>query len=68
MQLQVIFNKISHLQRKQDSYVKKNISNVNKSKYFKQLVTEGLIKERTSNSQYFEIANSIKPSTHKKIA
>ena len=46
----------------------KNISNVNKSKYFKQLVTEGLIKERTSNSQYFEIANSIKPSTHKKIA
>lgn len=51
---------------KQDSYVKKNISNVNKSKYFKQLVTEGLIKERTSNSQYFEIANSIKPSTHKK--
>ncbi|MGS0643834.1 hypothetical protein [Staphylococcus hominis] len=51
---------------KQDSYVKKNISNVNKSKYFKQLVTEGLIKERTSNSQYFDIANSIKPSSHKK--
>lgn len=51
---------------KQDSYVKKNISNINKSKYFKQLVTDGLIKERTSNSQYFEITNSIKPSTHKK--
>ncbi|MDU0462290.1 MULTISPECIES: hypothetical protein [Staphylococcus] len=51
---------------KQDSYAKKNISNINKSKYFKQLVTDGLIKERTSNSQYFEITNSIKPSTHKK--
>ncbi|HCZ4220269.1 TPA: hypothetical protein O2573_000930, partial [Staphylococcus aureus] len=49
-------------------YVKKNISNLNKSNYFKQLVTEGLIKERTSNSQYFEIANSIKPSIHNKYS
>lgn len=53
---------------KQDSYVKKNISNLNKSNYFKQLVTEVLIKERTSNSQYFEIANSIKPSIHNKYS
>ncbi|MGV1143719.1 hypothetical protein ACV56Z_11260 [Staphylococcus aureus] len=49
---------------KQDSYVKKDISSINKSQYFKKLVIEGLIKERKSNSQYFEIANSIKPSSH----
>ena len=49
---------------KQDSYVKKDISSINKSQYFKKLVIEGLIRERKSNSQYFEIANSIKPSSH----
>lgn len=50
---------------KQDSYIKKDISNLNKSNYFKKLISNGLIKERKSDSQYFDIANSIKPSTHK---
>lgn len=49
---------------KQDDYHSKKPS-LNKTKYFKHLVTEGLIEERKSNSQYFEIANAIKPSRHK---
>ena len=49
---------------KQDEYQSKKPS-MNKTKYFTHLVTEGLIKERRSNSQYFEIANAIKPSKHK---
>src|SRR5699024_8216010 len=49
---------------KQEEYQSKKPS-MNKTKYFTHLVTEGLIKERRSNSQYFEIANAIKPSKHK---
>ncbi|PTG81992.1 hypothetical protein BU650_11300, partial [Staphylococcus chromogenes] len=50
---------------KQDSYLEKGILSQNKSNYFIKLINKNLIKQRKSDSQYFEIANSIKPSTHK---
>lgn len=50
---------------KQDSYLEKGILSQNKSNYFIKLINKNLIKQRKSDSQYFDIANSIKPSTHK---
>ncbi|PTG98745.1 hypothetical protein BU636_10615, partial [Staphylococcus chromogenes] len=50
---------------KQDSHLEKGILSQNKSNYFIKLINKNLIKQRKSDSQYFDIANSIKPSTHK---
>ncbi|MGW7858716.1 hypothetical protein ACWEU9_04480 [Staphylococcus xylosus] len=50
---------------KQDSHLENGILSQNKSNYFIKLINKNLIKQRKSDSQYFDIANSIKPSTHK---